>query len=515
MWLIMFTLSYLSSMTSTLNGYITSTFNKNPLASLTSVISYLAGGVIVLPYAKLIDLWGRPQGFGVMVISYTMGVIMMAGCKGIVTFLVAQIFYQIGYNGINFSMLMFVADTCSLRNRAFAIAYQSSPFIITTYASGPTSEKIWYGSTGWRWGYGMWAIITPVLCFMLWCLYYYNHHQARKQGIASREPSGRTFWQSCGHYIIEFDIVGVLLIAAGLVLFLLPFNLYEEQPRQWQTPWIIALIVVGGCLIIIFALYEIFLAPITFIPWGVMKNPTVIFTYTMVAALYVPYETWYNSIYFTQLLQVSFYQSITNATYIGNIYTVVASFWSLVFGVIVRYFGRTKWHAALFAVPITILGVGLMIHFRGPSHDVGFLCMCFVFISVGGGTLVICEQVNLMAAVPQRHVAAVLSVETMISQVGDAIGGAISNAIWLNILPRKLEQYLPPGSPPFEQIYGNLPMQLEQKGAVRDAINRAYSDTHRIPLIVAVCMYVITLGSVLMWNDIDVRKMKKQQDRLF
>ena len=512
----MFSLSYLSSMTTSLNLYVTSEFQDNPLSTLTYVIASLAGSVVVLPYAKLIDLWGRPQGLGISIISYAMGCIMMAGCNNVVTFLVAQLFYQIGYNCINFSMTIFIADTCSLRNRAFAIAFESSPYIATAYASGPTAQDVYYGPAGWRWGYGMWAIITPVLCFFLWIQFYYNHIQAKKQGIILREPSGRTWQQSVKHYVIEFDLIGVLLLAAGLVLFLLPFNLYEYQSKEWRTPFIIAFIIVGGCLIIIFALYERFLAPITFLPWEIMKNPTVIFTYVMVAALYVPYETWYNATYFPQMMQVAFYQSITDSNYIGNIYSVVSSFWSLVFGFILRYNGRTKWHAALFGVPITILGVGLLIHFRFPSDYVGYICMCLVFVSVGGGTLVICEQVNVMAAVPQRYVAAVLSVETMITQIGDTIGEVISNAIWLNLLPKKLEQNLPKGAP-VEQIYGSLPKQLSYpKGShMRNQINKSYSDTHLIPLIVGVCMYCITLGSTLMWNDIDVRKMRKQQDRLF
>ncbi|KAL4916060.1 hypothetical protein BDW62DRAFT_187109 [Aspergillus aurantiobrunneus] len=65
------------------------------------VISSLASGLIKLPYAKLMDIWGRPQDFALMVGSMTMGLIMMAGCKNVETYCAAQVFYQIGYTGIS------------------------------------------------------------------------------------------------------------------------------------------------------------------------------------------------------------------------------------------------------------------------------------------------------------------------------------------------------------------------------------------------------------------------------
>lgn len=95
-------------------------------------------------------------------------------------------------------------------------------------------------------------------------------------------------------------------------------------------------------MIIAFALYERFLAPVTFIPWELMKNRTVFFTYTMVACLYTAWYIWDN--YFYSMLVVVFDTGITNATYISNIYTIGATFWSIVMAAIIRYNWRLKGH---------------------------------------------------------------------------------------------------------------------------------------------------------------------------
>jgi hypothetical protein len=65
--------------------------------------------------------------------------------------------------------------------------------------------------------------------------------------------------------------------------------------------------------------------------------------------------------------------------------------------------GRFKWLALYFGVPVTILGVALMIKFRQPDHNVGYLVMCQFFIAFSSGTLVICEQIAVMAASTHQY----------------------------------------------------------------------------------------------------------------
>ncbi len=46
---------------------------------------------VYIPLAKLLDLWGRAEGFAVMVSFATLGMILMAGSNGLFTFCAAQV----------------------------------------------------------------------------------------------------------------------------------------------------------------------------------------------------------------------------------------------------------------------------------------------------------------------------------------------------------------------------------------------------------------------------------------
>jgi hypothetical protein len=87
----------------------------------------------------------------------TLGLIMMAGCNNVQTYCAAQVFYNVGYNGIDFTNTIFIADTSSLKNRALVIAFTSSPWIATVWAYGPAAQSI-LETIGFRWGFGIWAI---------------------------------------------------------------------------------------------------------------------------------------------------------------------------------------------------------------------------------------------------------------------------------------------------------------------------------------------------------------------
>ncbi|GMG03760.1 unnamed protein product [Aspergillus oryzae] len=402
-------------------------FKEHSLTGTTTILSTLIGGLFKLPYAKLIDIWGRPQGFALMIACMTVGLIMMAGCNNVQTYCAAQVFYSVGSAGVDFTLTIFIADTSALKNRAFWLGFVGSPYIATVWAYGPATEDI-LSSMGWRWGFGIWAIVTPVMLTPLFFLFYYNQRKAQKAGLVPERHSQRTVMQSIAYYGKEFDVIGLLLLTTGLALFLLAFNLYSKQPDEWKSPLIICFIVIGGLLLIAFPVYERYIAPVTFIPWSLLLNRTVFFTYTMAASIYLAWYLW--DTYFYSMLVVVFNQSVTQATYITNIYSVGSCFWAVLMGILIRYNGRLKWQALYFGVPITILGVGLMIKFREPGVNIGYIVMCQIFIAFGGGTLVICEQMTVMAVSSQQHIPAVLAMESMFINIGSAVGTTIATALW-------------------------------------------------------------------------------------
>lgn len=120
---------------------------------------------------------------------------------------------------MTFSIDVITADTSSLRDRGLAYAFTSSPYIITAYAGPAAAEKFY--AKNWRWAYGAFAIILPVLATPMVGILNYAKRQAEKQGLLPKKvASGRTFFESVKHYVIEFDstLQPLILTKPSLVL---------------------------------------------------------------------------------------------------------------------------------------------------------------------------------------------------------------------------------------------------------------------------------------------------------
>jgi MFS family permease len=389
-------------------------------------------------------------------------------------------------------------------------AFTSCQYIFTVWITGPLSAAFLAGP-GWRWCFGAFAIITPVISFPLYALFIWNYSKAVKAGLMpTRAGSGRTTLQSIKHYAVEFDVFGLLLIVAGLALFLLPFSIYSAQTDGWRSPMIICMIVFGFLLMVAFTIWEKYFAPVTFIPYDLLKDRTVLGACILSAVLFIQFYIWDS--YFSSFIQVVNNLNLTQTGYIVNIYSIGACFWALIAGWWIRVTGKFKAIALYFGVPLTILGVALMIHFRQPDVNIGYIIMCQIFIALAGGTLVICEQIAVMAATSHQYIAVVLAIEGMFSSVGGAIGSTVAGAIWTGVFPVKLEEYLPEDSKDLvSTIYGDLYAQLsyEVGSPVRDAINQAYGDAQRLMLIASSVILVAGLASVFVWRDINVKHFKQ------
>jgi len=513
LWLLNFFVSFTSSTNGTLAPYVTSSFQEHSLTALTGVISSLVAGIWKLPYAKIMNIWGRPFALTIGCTCYVLGLIIMASSNNVKAYCAANTFFYTGYNSIDFSMTVFVADTTKLKNRGFFVAYAASPWLITTWIYGYGVDSVMApGGIGWRWCFGIFAVVAPFVCAPLITIFYMNEKKALRQGLIEKHVDNRTFVEKLKYYLREFDVVGLLVLATGLALFLLSFNLYSRQAEQWKSPMIICFIVFGALLIVAFGLWEKYGAPVTFIPWHLLKNRTVIFTYTMAGSLYIGWYIWDS--YFYSLLVVMFNQSVPHATYIANIYTMGSCFISLVYGLCLRYYyGKLKMYSLFWGVPLTILGVGLMIKFRQPDENIGYIVMCMIFIAFGGGVLVISEQTTLMAVSKQQDFPALLAVESMIISIGSAIGSTIAGAMWTGIFPKRLMANLPAEAMDnFASIYGVIETQQSYPVGTptRDAINLSYGETQRYMLIAATSVYVVTWVSVALWQNVDVRKMKQR-----
>lgn len=189
--------------------------------------------------------------------------------------------------------------------------------------------------------------------------------------MPKREKSGRTFWQSVLFYGKEFDVIGIFILALGLALFLLGFNLYSYQKNEWRSPLIICFLIIGGLLIVSFGIWEYLLLSV--LSHGSFSQ-TELLSYLLHGCSNVLLFLHLGFLFFSFIIVV-FNLSTARATYITNIYSIGSCFCALVVGVIIRCYGRLKSIALFWGVPITMLGCGLMIKYRSPDSNLGLIVM--------------------------------------------------------------------------------------------------------------------------------------------
>ncbi|EPE32480.1 MFS general substrate transporter [Glarea lozoyensis ATCC 20868] len=515
LWLIYFVEGTLSGTNAALNPYVTSDFAQHSLTPTVGILSSVIGGVTDLTLAKILDVFGRPQGYFLCIVIATVGLVMMAACNNVEAYAAAQVFYTVGNNGIQYSLSVFVADTSSLRNRGLMIALVTSPSLITCWLAGPISSAFLRGP-GWRWCYGAFSVIVPAFTLPLLGIFIYNYFKAKKQGLIAKHQSQRTPWESLVYYLREFDAAGLILLSAGVALFLLPFNLYTLQEKGWRAPLIICLLVFGILLIVLFALWERFLAPVTFIPYALLLDRTVFGACILSNALFLSYFCW-NS-FFSSFLQVVVDLSISEASYVIQAYTVGTCLSAIGVGLLVRNTGRYKPVCLYFGIPLSILGLGLMINFRRPGVNVGYLVMCQIFMAFAAGTIIICDEIAIMAAASHQHIAIVIAILGVFSSIGGAIGLTVAAAIWQDVFPKKLAEYLPPEElPNLPLIYADIVTQLSYAvgSPTRLAIQYAYGDAQKMLLVVGTAVWFIGLLAVVMWRDINVSNIKQVKGTAF
>lgn len=505
----------LSGTTGALSPYVTSAFALHSLTPTVGILSSVIGGVTNLTLAKILDVFGRPQGYLCSVIIATIGLIMMAACNTVEAYAAAQVFYTVGNNGIQYSLSVFVADTSSLRNRGLVQAFASSANLITCWLGGPIAEGFLAGS-GWRWAFGMFTIMVPAVTLPLWGLLIYNFRKAKKQGLLPKRDSQRTRWQALVYYCREFDAIGLLLLSAGVALFLLPFNLYTMQSKGWDSPLIICMLVFGVTLIIGFVVWEKFFAPTTMLPYSLLMDRTVFGACVLSAVLFISYYLW-NS-YFSSFLQVVKGLDVKDATYVVQTYTVASVLSGITIGWLIHHTGRFKPVCLYFGIPFSIFGLGLMIHFRNADGHIGYIVMCQLFIAFAAGTIIICDEIAMLAAAAHQHIAIAIAVLGLFSSIGGAIGLTIASAIWQNTLPKKLLEYLPAAElPNLAMIYADINAQLAYPmgSPARIAIQKAYADAQVNLLSVGVGVWAIGLASVIMWRNINVIDIKQTKGHVW
>lgn len=513
MWSLYCVNAFQSAITGSLATFIVSGFENAPLVGVIEVVASTMSAASYMPMAKILNVWDRSVGFAIMAAFAVLGLILSATCTNLATYCAAQVFYTVGFAGLIFSVDVITADTSTLRNRGLAYAFTSSPYMISAFAGPAIAE--YFNDSNWRWAYGCFAIILPVVAAPMWWLLRHHRAIAIKNGTLTPRPKSNRSWiQSTWAYTVELDLLGVFLLGGGLTLFLLPFSLAGYAADGWGAGYIIAMLVLGFILLVAFYLVERY-APRPFLPWHTLTSRTILGACLIELAYQIAYYCWDD--YYTSYLMVVFNASITKAGDISNIFSIVSGVFLFFIGMLITKTGRYRW-LFLWAVPLYIVGEGLMIEFRQPHWGIGWNIFCQVVIALAGGVMIINQQVAVTAASSHNDCAAALALLGTFGWIGGAVGGSISGAIWTNVMPGLYQKYLPASAlADWEDIYNDIDVQLSYPvgSAVRDAINKVYCAGQKYMLSAGTGFMAIALVAMFLVKDKKLAGMAQTKGTLF
>ncbi|KAI1828217.1 MFS general substrate transporter [Xylaria intraflava] len=485
---------------SNLMPYVVSEFSSHSLIPTINIVSSVLSGVLKLPVAKIIDSWGRAQGFASMTLMAALGLLLMSLCQSVKTYAAAQVIYSTGISGFSYILDVIVADTSSMRNRSLAIAFNSVPFLVTTLA-GPVLASKFTEDGLWRWAFATSSILFILMSLPLFSILMLNMRKARTSGLLQKSvKSGLPIRRKLRRHLHDFDAIGILLLSTGLILILVPLSLTNKSAVNMGPGVHTSALLLGLGFVVAFILHERKTNK-PFLAFSLLFSRNIAGACLLSVAIFIAYFAWDG--YYISYLQVVHGLSITQAGYIGQIYGFGSSIWGFVAGYLIRKSDRFKWLAVL-ALPVHILGGALMIIFRRPDSPIIMVIMSQVILTLGGSTLVICLHMVVMTVVNHAELASAMAIVSLATYLGSAMGSSLSGAIWNSTLPAALAELLPELSPAeLKHIASDLKKQLSYPmgSPTRTAIVAAYAKSQARMCIAGTLVSLFEIVAVLMCKD--------------
>ncbi|PWZ00005.1 putative siderophore iron transporter mirC [Testicularia cyperi] len=480
----------------------TTQFGDFPAYTAIAVVQGVLIAVGKFPIAKFADVFGRAPAYALSVFFWVIGFIVIAVSQTTRDVAGGTVLYAIGNTGVQIMQQIVLADYISTKWRGAAIGLVSLPYVVN-FAIAPriTSALAFSGTANlWRWGPGFFCICAPVAVAPIILALAINQRRAKANGLVPVHPYRKmSFFGALVSFFKDTDMLGLFLLCGGFLLILLPLQLAKLQTAGWQTGWIIAMLVIGGVMLIGFVAWE-FVSPVPILNkrWRLNKDVHIatfigFFDFFSFYASWTPAYTWV-------MIVKDF--SGGDALYFSNTQSLALTIFGITAGFISLGTKNYKWVLVSGAV-IRMLGIGLMIRYRDAASTTFQVVMPQVLQGLGGGFLGITLQVAAQVSVRHQDVATVTAYFLLLTEIGGACGSAVVGAVQTNVLPGYLEKYLPMlDASTRALIYGSPTSYLATYPIgtpERDGIIAAYNDYIHILLIIAIVLSAppIILGAIL------------------
>ncbi|KAF7721895.1 hypothetical protein EC973_003963 [Apophysomyces ossiformis] len=424
---------------------------------------------------------------------YIIAFVVMATAQNYDTLVAGQVVYAFGNSGCAVLGPIVIGDMTTVVNRGLFQASYNIPSLISMFASTYVAGALLKRDL-WRWIYGMNPILLTSASVPLLIGLWHVQSKIRRAGGVDHHGSSSTGkkdtqWEKAVWLAKEIDLVGSLLLVAGLSLVLFPLVLAVPRLGGWRSGITLGTLFCGAIAWLLFGLWEYKMATKPIIPlsrwkssnpmWGMMA----VLTMTMIASA--------NWQYFTTYLQVSRRISPEKAVLLERGYSVAYIFAQVFVGYLMKRY--RVWRPFVWiGVSLLVLGVGLMIPARLPTSSDAFVAISQTIAGIGAGMLDMPLMVAVQSSVPHTDLAIVTSLFQVAGSLGGSFGSTMAGAIWNAMLPAKFEKYVP-GEYDYYKIVQSLEYALALPEDQYQGVVKSYGEVQKTLSIIAVCMSFVTL----------------------
>ena len=497
---------YLNTAASQFNG----TVQYTTLAVIQSMI--LAGGKPV--FAKLADVLGRAAALALSVLLFAVGTITISSSHGISGLAAGMVFFSCGNTGLSFNLSLLVADLTSPRWRCTISNALAFHFVINFGIASHITDAL--VPRNWRWGVAMFTIINPCVTAPMIAVLAWQQIQSARAGRIRRYP-----YQSMGivkavaAFLLDVDFLGLFCFSAGFMLLLLPLTIAERAPDGYKSGYIVAMFVLGSALLLLWPVAEMYSPRPMVRLRSFFANPDVI----------VPGAILFVDQFSVALTMTPAYQWISivhdwgpgGATYFLYTQSLCLVIFSIVAGIAATYTGRYK-NTCLAGACIRILGLGLMIKYRGSDASTFQVVAPQVLMGLGGGLMTANVTVVAQAAASHDELSIVTGFILLLLELGAAVGNAVVGAVQ-QTLRSSLHRYLDPvtggNSTVVDTIYarGSLAAaQFPLGSPIRDATAHAWTDNMHQLIVAAISLAAVNLVTCVLLPNRELKD--KQQNNI-
>ncbi|GJD03217.1 siderophore iron transporter [Colletotrichum higginsianum] len=442
-------------------------------SSVLSTLSIATGiiSAVSKPFvAKISDVTSRPYTYIVTLLFYVVGYVVAASSASISAYVAGEVLVAVGSSGLDLTNDIIVADLTPLEWRGFVSSLLSTPFIINTWFAGKIVDAV-QARDQWRWGYGMFAIIMPAALGPAIATLLYLDRKARNEGVvnlassnaarraaeelaeekgydgprgaivAPAPPEPSAAWtESLKRSLVEIDAFGLVLLGFGWTLLLLPFSLKTYADHGWRNRSLIAMMAVGGVLLIAYVVYEMKWAKVPSAPRRLVMNKT--FLMAIVIDSFYMLAGNMRGLYWSSYVYIAKPWSSQDWVYYNNTLTLALCVFGLVAGLLQRWTHRYKM-LQIIGLCIKIIGMGIMIDGPRATISTAPMVLSLVMIGCGGAFSVVGSRVASQASVPHQDVALAIALLSLWSKIGSSVGSAVVAVIWADRMPKLLRRHLP------------------------------------------------------------------------